>query len=102
MTHNARRGRGQGRRQGPSKNGGATNNFFNAKIYGIDTWKGDKQAGFYNENVFAVVKKIKDTIYKNVNIILVRKFFENRHLMALLLTRKQTINDIITYQKTDN
>jgi len=46
------------------------------KIYGIDTWKGDKQAGFYNENVFAVVKKIKDTIYKNVNIILVRKFFD--------------------------
>ncbi|MBU0579460.1 class I SAM-dependent methyltransferase, partial [Patescibacteria group bacterium] len=46
------------------------------KIYGVDTWRGDKQAGFYSEGVFAVVKKIKTTIYKNLNITLVRKFFD--------------------------
>jgi len=47
------------------------------KLYAIDTWKGDKHAGYYDESVFLEVNKIKDTYYKQLNIKLIRKYFDD-------------------------
>ncbi len=46
------------------------------EIFAIDTWRGDKQAGFYGEEVFRLVNEIKDTFYKDVNICLLRETFD--------------------------
>ena len=47
----------------------------NTKLYAIDTWKGDKHAGFYDETVLQSVEEIRKSHYENVNAYLVRKEF---------------------------
>lgn len=46
------------------------------KLYAVDTWKGDKHTGFYEESVFETVNKIKDKIYPAQKIALIRSLFD--------------------------
>ncbi len=48
----------------------------NTKISAVDTWKGENHAGYYGEEVFGMVNKIKDTYYKEQKIYLIRKTFD--------------------------
>ncbi|WFB58116.1 class I SAM-dependent methyltransferase [Paenibacillus sp. BR1-192] len=47
-----------------------------SSIAAIDTWTGDIQAGYYQEEVFETVKKTIELFYKNLNIQLKRKTFD--------------------------
>jgi len=58
------------------------------KLYAIDTWKGDKQAGFYGEEVISEVIKIKNQFYQKQKIILLRTSFDE----AFLKYSKQSID----------
>jgi len=46
-------------------------------IYGIDSWEGDKHTGKYDESILNLVKKIKKTYYKNLNIHLLKTYFDD-------------------------
>ena len=46
------------------------------KLYAIDTWKGDKHTGFYDESIFKEVNFIKNKYYPKQNIYFIRKFFD--------------------------
>ena len=46
------------------------------KIYGIDTWEGDSQAGFYDDNVFEQVRRHKEIYHEN-RCTLLRTTFED-------------------------
>jgi glycosyltransferase involved in cell wall biosynthesis len=48
----------------------------NSSLYAIDTWKGEKHAGFYGEDVFDEVKEIKHKYYGDLKIKLIRKTFD--------------------------
>ena len=47
-----------------------------SKLFAIDTWKGDEQAGFYDKSIFIDVKKIKQTYYNSLNISLLKTTFD--------------------------
>jgi hypothetical protein len=49
---------------------------YNTKCYAIDTWKGDKQSGFYGEEVYEELKTIHDLNYGKFSS-LVRSTFSN-------------------------
>ena len=49
----------------------------NTKLYAVDTWKGDEQAGFYGESIFAEVNTIKNKYYSKQNIFLLRSLFDD-------------------------
>ena len=46
------------------------------EINAIDTWNGDKHAGFYDEEVFEKVNEIKNKFYQSLKINLIRKTFD--------------------------
>jgi glycosyltransferase involved in cell wall biosynthesis/ubiquinone/menaquinone biosynthesis C-methylase UbiE len=46
------------------------------ELNAVDTWQGEKHAGFYGEEVFETVNQIKDKYYKNLKINLIRKTFD--------------------------
>jgi GT2 family glycosyltransferase/ADP-heptose:LPS heptosyltransferase len=46
------------------------------RLIAVDTWRGDKQAGFYEENVIKEVKAIRARYYPEQQISLVRKTFD--------------------------
>ncbi len=48
----------------------------NSEISAVDTWQGEKHAGFYGEEVFEGVKKIQQKYYPDLKINLVRKTFD--------------------------
>jgi len=45
------------------------------ELNAVDTWEGEKHAGFYGEEVFIAVNDIKDKYYSDLNIHLIRKTF---------------------------
>lgn len=45
------------------------------EIYAIDTWKGDKHAGYYGEEIISEVKQICKRYYSDINLHLIRKTF---------------------------
>jgi hypothetical protein len=45
-------------------------------IHAVDTWKGDKHSGFYDEAVFVEVNKIKNIYYRKQSIHLLRRTFD--------------------------
>jgi predicted O-methyltransferase YrrM len=47
------------------------------KIYGIDTWQGDEQAGFYGEEIIRRVKNIQKQQFAGQKITLIREFFRD-------------------------
>ena len=51
-------------------------NNLNTKIYAVDTWKGDEQAGFYGDEVWNVVNQTKDKFFEKQNAELVRMLFD--------------------------
>lgn len=48
----------------------------NTELFAVDTWEGEAHAGFYGEEVFDKVKRIKEKFYPNLKINLVRKTFD--------------------------
>ncbi len=46
------------------------------KLFAIDTWKGDKHTGAYDSQMYKHVKEIKNKLYPNQNIKLLRKTFD--------------------------
>jgi len=55
-------------------------NSLDTKLYAIDTWKGDKHGGFYDNSIFEQVKKIKNKYYSKQNLTLLRKTFNEAKL----------------------
>lgn len=51
-------------------------NDIDCELNAIDTWQGESHAGFYGEEVFDTVKKIKDIYYSKLKINLIRKTFD--------------------------
>lgn len=51
-------------------------NKIETELNAIDTWEGEKHAGFYSEEVFETVNGIKDKFYTNLKINLIRKTFD--------------------------
>lgn len=51
-------------------------NGLNTEIFSIDTWKGEKHAGFYGEEVFETVNEIKNKYYNKINLKLKRQTFD--------------------------
>lgn len=49
----------------------------NCNLYAIDSWEGDKQAGFYDDTIFNEVKEIKNKFYKPLKIDLIKKYFDD-------------------------
>lgn len=54
----------------------AKDNKIDVEINAVDTWEGEKHAGFYGEEVIEGVKDIKEKYYSEVNINLLRKTFD--------------------------
>ncbi len=46
------------------------------KIYGIDTWEGDKHTGQYDQKIFAQVKNINSTYYPKLNTSFFKQTFD--------------------------
>lgn len=46
------------------------------RIHAVDTWRGDAQAGFYGDEVFAEVRDIQRALYPEVAAVFVRKTFD--------------------------
>ncbi|MFZ5391918.1 MAG: class I SAM-dependent methyltransferase [Patescibacteria group bacterium] len=46
------------------------------KIYGIDTWQGDKHTGQYDQKIFSQVKNINSTYYPKLNTSLLKQTFD--------------------------
>lgn len=47
------------------------------RIDAIDSWEGDKHAGFYGDKIFNEVSEISEKFYSNVDYHLVRKLFRD-------------------------
>lgn len=52
-------------------------NKLKTKLYGIDTWEGDKQAGYYGDCVYQEFIDIKNKYYKDVDIVPMRMLFDD-------------------------
>lgn len=52
-------------------------NKLDIKLYAVDTWKGDEQAGFYGEEVWNIVNKTKQEYYSKQNTEFVRMLFSD-------------------------
>lgn len=50
----------------------------NAKAYGIDSWKGDQHAGFYDDNVYKRVSEYNETNYSKFSTLIRSTFDEAR------------------------
>ncbi|MFA9463372.1 MAG: class I SAM-dependent methyltransferase [Velocimicrobium sp.] len=54
----------------------ATKNFtIDTELFAIDTWRGDEQAGFYDDTVWNLVNRTIDEKFKNEKVTLLRKYF---------------------------
>ncbi len=49
---------------------------FDGKIFGIDTWKGDKHAGFYDESIYKDLKRYQEHKYADFSSLLKMTFDE--------------------------
>ena len=47
------------------------------KIHAVDTWEGDKHAGFFGDELYKEFKKVLDKHYQDLDIILHRKTFDD-------------------------
>ena len=48
-----------------------------AELIAIDTWKGDKHAGYYEEDVYELFNKVKNKTYPNLNTVILKKLFDD-------------------------
>jgi hypothetical protein len=46
------------------------------ELFAVDTWEGDKHAGFYDNSVWDAVNQVKETSYKDLRASLLRKSFD--------------------------
>ncbi|MBT4251262.1 glycosyltransferase [bacterium] len=51
-------------------------NNLDTELFGVDTWKGEAHSGFYGEEVFETVSKVRSEFYPGLNINLLRKTFD--------------------------
>ena len=49
---------------------------YDANLCAVDTWHGDEQTGFYDDNVFKEAKEIKEKYYGGLKVNLLRKKFD--------------------------
>lgn len=49
----------------------------NTELIAIDTWKGDKHSGLYEEDIYELFNKVKKEIYSGLNITILRKLFDD-------------------------
>jgi predicted O-methyltransferase YrrM len=47
-------------------------------IFGIDTWTGDEQAGYYGEEVWETLNQTVEKYFKSIDVRLVRSNFDNQ------------------------
>lgn len=52
-------------------------NKLDTKLHGVDTWEGEKHAGYYDESVYESFLKITKEYYKNVDIIPHKMYFDD-------------------------
>lgn len=52
-------------------------NQLNIKLYAVDTWEGDEQAGFYGNEVWESVNKIKQHCFSEQNTVFMRMLFND-------------------------
>jgi hypothetical protein len=76
-------------------------NNYKTKIYGIDTWKGDKHAGRLTDNTFLEVKSVIKKHYSELNIKLIKSLFshalnkfENKSIDILHIDGLHTYNAV--------
>jgi len=50
--------------------------YYDANLFAVDTWRGDKHAGFYDESIYKEVNAVKDKFYGGLKIKLLRKQFD--------------------------
>lgn len=55
-------------------------NHLSTKIYAVDTWQGDPQAGFYDESVYELVVHTKEHFFSEINIDMMRMLFSDAAL----------------------
>jgi len=46
------------------------------KLHAVDTWQGDRHAGFYGEDIYNTFSQVKESYYKDLNIIPHRTTFD--------------------------
>ena len=46
------------------------------RVVAIDSWEGDFQAGFYSEDVYEYVQRVKDQLYPNYSVM-IRSYFDD-------------------------
>lgn len=46
------------------------------KLYAVDTWQGDEQAGYYDNSVWELVQKTKSIMYPEVNAVFLKMLFQ--------------------------
>ena len=51
-------------------------NHLQSKLYAVDTWQGDEQAGYYGNEVWDLVNRTKETYYSQVEIHLNKMLFQ--------------------------
>lgn len=47
------------------------------KVFAVDSWEGDDQTGFYGEEIYNHVQKMKSEYYPNVNVELMKMYFDD-------------------------
>ena len=52
-------------------------NWLNTKLYAVDTWEGDEQAGFYGAEVWESVNKIKKSCFGEQDTVFMRMLFND-------------------------
>ncbi len=52
-------------------------NKLDTELHGIDSWEGEKHAGYYDESVYENFLKISKEYYKNVNIVAHKMYFDD-------------------------
>ena len=52
-------------------------NWLNTKLYAVDTWEGDEQAGFYGAEVWESVNKIKKICFGEQDTVFMRMLFND-------------------------
>ena len=48
----------------------------NTKLHGVDTWEGDKHAGYYEERVYKKFLEVKEKYYKDIDITPHKMYFD--------------------------
>lgn len=51
--------------------------YYDARLYAVDTWRGDEHAGFYDDSIFQEISEIAKKYYSGLKFNLLRKNFDD-------------------------